>query len=57
VTKEEKEARSAAAALLGSKGGKARAKALTKKQRHDIAQKAAETRWQQAPNPRHNKEK
>ena len=39
----------AAAAALGRKGGlvggKARAEALTKKQRSDIAKKAAATRW------------
>lgn len=31
--------------LGGLKGGKARAKALTKKQRSEIAKKAAEKRW------------
>ncbi len=31
--------------LGGLKGGKARAKALTKEQRSEIAKKAAETRW------------
>jgi hypothetical protein len=43
------EARRAAAALLGSlggkKGGPARAKALSKKRRADIARKAADARW------------
>lgn len=38
-----------AAALLGRKGGlkggKARAKSLTKQERHDIAKKAAAARW------------
>ena len=34
--------------LGGLKGGKARAKILTKKQRSDIARKAANTRWQLA---------
>ena len=34
-----------AAAELGSKGGKARAKALSKRKRSEIAKKAAETRW------------
>ncbi|HET7083842.1 MAG TPA: hypothetical protein VFI23_03665 [Rhizomicrobium sp.] len=34
-----------AAAELGSKGGKARAAALTKKKRSDIAKKAAAKRW------------
>jgi len=34
-----------AAAELGRKGGEARAKRLSKKQRQEIARKAAETRW------------
>jgi hypothetical protein len=34
-----------AAAELGSRGGKARAASLTKKQRSEIARKAAEKRW------------
>lgn len=34
-----------AAAELGSKGGKARAKALSKKKRSEIAKKAARARW------------
>ena len=34
-----------AAAELGSKGGKARAKALSKKKRSEIAKKAAAQRW------------
>ena len=34
-----------AAAEMGAKGGKARAAALTKKQRSEIARKAAEKRW------------
>jgi hypothetical protein len=34
-----------AAAELGSKGGKARAAALTKKKRKEIAQTAAAKRW------------
>jgi hypothetical protein len=33
------------AAEIGSKGGKARAAALTKKKRSDIAKKAAAKRW------------
>lgn len=37
--------RNPAAAQLGSLGGKARAKAMTKKQRSKIAKKAAQTRW------------
>lgn len=42
-TKDEK--LSSAAAEMGSKGGKARAKKLTKEQRSEIAKKAAATRW------------
>lgn len=34
--------------LGGLKGGKARAKRLTKKQRSDIAKKAAQARWRNA---------
>jgi hypothetical protein len=34
-----------AAAELGSRGGKARAAAMTPKQRSEIARKAAATRW------------
>ena len=34
-----------AAAELGSKGGKARAKALSKRERSEIAKKAARSRW------------
>jgi hypothetical protein len=34
-----------AAAELGSKGGKARASALSKKRRSEIAKKAAASRW------------
>lgn len=34
--------------LGGLKGGKARAKALTKKRRSEIAKKAAATRWKKA---------
>ena len=34
-----------AAQLLGQRGGKARAKALTKEQRAAIARKAARARW------------
>jgi len=34
-----------AAAELGSRGGKARAKALSKRKRKEIAQKAAAKRW------------
>jgi hypothetical protein len=38
-----------AAAELGSKGGKARAKALSKTKRKAIAKKAAAKRWSKAP--------
>jgi hypothetical protein len=34
-----------AAAMMGRKGGPARAKALTKEQRKAIAKKGAEARW------------
>lgn len=37
--------KSAAAKELGSKGGKARARNLTAKERQEIAKKAAATRW------------
>lgn len=37
--------KSKAAAELGRKGGKARAASLTKKQRQEIAKKAAAARW------------
>jgi hypothetical protein len=37
-----------AAAELGSKGGKARAAAMTKKRRAEIAKKAAAARWKAA---------
>lgn len=39
------EGKDAAAVSLGKRGGKARAKALTKKQRSEIASKAAASRW------------
>jgi hypothetical protein len=42
---EPKAAPKSAAAELGSRGGKARAAALTKKKRKEIAQKAAKSRW------------
>jgi hypothetical protein len=42
---EEKLGPKSAAAELGSKGGKARAEALTKKRRKEIAEKAARSRW------------
>ncbi len=37
-----------AAAELGSRGGKARAKSLSKKKRAEIAQRAAKARWKKA---------
>jgi hypothetical protein len=37
---------SSAAAALGRKGGPARAKALSKAQRQEIAKKAAQARWE-----------
>jgi hypothetical protein len=47
ATGEEEEVRPerSAAAELGSKGGKARANALSKKRRQEIAKKAATKRW------------
>ena len=42
---EEKAVPQSAAAALGSKGGKARAKALTRDQRKKIATSAAKKRW------------
>jgi hypothetical protein len=42
---EERAALRSAAAELGSKGGKARAAALSKKKRAEIAKKAAAKRW------------
>ncbi|RJO61107.1 hypothetical protein C4544_03710 [candidate division WS5 bacterium] len=44
-TKEKNPAAVALGRLGGLKGGKARAKKLSKKRRIEIAQKAAETRW------------
>lgn len=50
---DEAEMRRRAAALLGSlggkKGGPARARALSKKRRAEIAKKAAKTRWGRKP--------
>ena len=40
-----------AAVSLGSRGGKARRKALTAEQRSDIARKAARARWAAASKP------
>jgi hypothetical protein len=42
---DEREELSSAAAQLGSKGGKARAEAMTPERRKEIAQRAAEKRW------------
>ena len=39
---------SSAAAELGSRGGKARAKALSGKKRKEIAKKAAQKRWKKS---------
>lgn len=41
----ENDSRNPAAVALGSMGGKARAKALTKKKRTEIAKKGAAKRW------------
>jgi hypothetical protein len=43
----ESERKDPAAVALGRKGGKARAKGLTKKRRKEIAQRAARARWQE----------
>ena len=45
---DEREALSSAAAQLGSKGGKARARILTSAERAAIAKKAANHRWKKA---------
>lgn len=42
----EEEGKDAAAAALGRKGGKARAKSLSAKERSEIAARAAKCRWQ-----------
>jgi hypothetical protein len=42
---EERQPSESAAASLGRKGGKARAKALGKRKRTEIARKAAKARW------------
>ena len=45
-----------AAVELGRKGGKARARKLTNKQRSDIARRAAKVRWEKAhPEPENSK--
>ena len=45
---EERQVPKSAAAELGSKGGKARAAALSKTERNAIAKKAASSRWKKA---------
>ena len=47
ATEPEPSKRNSAAADLGRKGGAARAKKLTKKQRVEIAKKGAAERWKQ----------
>lgn len=42
----EEQGKDPAAVALGKKGGKARADAMTPKRRAEIAQKAAQKRWQ-----------
>jgi hypothetical protein len=42
---DEREELTSAAAQLGSKGGKARAAAMTPEQRTEIARRAAQKRW------------
>ncbi len=46
---DEREGLASAAAQLGSKGGKARAAAMTPQRRAEIARKAAEERWKKNP--------
>jgi hypothetical protein len=41
--------RDPAAVALGQRGGKSRAKALTKEQRAEIAKRAASSRWKKRP--------
>ena len=45
-----------AAKALGAKGGKARARNLTAKQRSDIAKAAAKSRWEKARPAQENEE-
>lgn len=50
LTEDGKNAAAVALGRLGGlKGGKARAKKLTKKQRSEAARKAAQARWEKAP--------
>ncbi len=44
----EDEGKDPAAVALGRRGGKARAEAMTKKQRKEVAQRAAKARWGKA---------
>ncbi len=48
---EESAPKLSAAAELGAKGGKARAKSLSKKKRSEIAKKAAAKRWAKQGEP------
>lgn len=41
----------------GKKGGKARAEKLTKRERHEIAQNAAKSRWAKRRRPKSNRSK
>jgi len=50
------EGKNKAAVELGRKGGKARAKKLTKEQRSKIARRAAKSRWEKARPERENAE-
>jgi RNase adaptor protein for sRNA GlmZ degradation len=49
VPSPEDEGKDPAAVALGRKGGKARAESMSKKQRKEIAQKAAAKRWSKSP--------
>lgn len=46
----ESQGKDPAAVALGRKGGKARAAAMSRKRRKEIAQKAAASRWKQGRN-------
>ena len=52
----EDDGRDKAAVELGRKGGKARARKLTDKQRSEIARKAAKARWEKARLAQENSE-
>jgi len=47
----EEQGKNAAAAALGRKGGEARAKKLSKRERREAARKAAKSRWAKTPDP------